>query len=692
MNTRRLFPILIGLVVLGLLGTGLNLSSASARECGEARLVLVKDGVATSTIVVADDADWWQRQAAKWVQDYVARATGAKLPIVPESKAGNGTMISVGHTKLAKKARVTTKGLKWDGCRLVVKKNVLFLIGRDSTGIGRDDPSEKEMASFTTNREWHPDSSWNTHGADKAGANGTCKAVVTFLEDVCGVRWFLPFRQGEIVPKTKDLSVGRDLNKEVTPAFAYVNGAYAFGSPRLSPAAFANNHRFAVRMRTYGGHSWYISVPSSLFAEHPEYFAMMDGKRTAEGNHLCMTNEDVKDLMVKSMRDLFDEGYEWVQLGQSDGWKPCTCDACEAADTWSPYNKETDGDWWKYVHGRFKENPCERLLSLHNEIIKEVSKSHPDKIVHLLVYGPTRWPAKNAKYPQTNVVAEVCNGRYPKSPEAWRDKVKALTVYRYWWDVSWVHGYRPTVSPKEMREQLVKFSQNNIIGIFLGGEPSNYGLNGPVFYTLGRLASDPSLDENKVVKEYCLGLYGEAGEEMLRFFEYLYDRPLYNLKYAPHTPHGEVVRNTFPPRVIARLEKLLAEAEAKTASQRVKDLVQMTRYQFDYLKLVTNMWVAYEAYQVDGSRENILDLQKHVDAFEEYRKMILSMDPDVAQETFPDWGWLCKWLTKTNYWVRWTDAREKVDIEGVRGTQVGYYAKIGEPITLDFDALLKSAK
>ena len=53
------------------------------------------------------------------------------------------------------------------------------------------------------------------------------------------------------------------------------------------------------------------------------------------------------------------------------------------------------------------------------------------------------------------------------------NKVKALTVYRYWWDVSWIHGYRPTVSPKEIREQIEKFRENNIIGIFLGGDCAN---------------------------------------------------------------------------------------------------------------------------------------------------------------------------------------------------------------------------
>lgn len=665
----------------------------------QSNLILVKDMQPCSTIVIADDADWWQRMAAGWLREYIEKATGAKLAIKRESEKSDGVIISVGHTQLAKSANIKTDDLKWDSCKLVVRGDVLFLIGRDATGVGRGDPSKEEIIRFTKEQPWLPDRPFPvsylesfTHGADKAGANGTCRAAVTFLEDICHVRWFLPFDKGTMIPKTKDLSVPRNLDKTVTPTLAYVNGTYIYGSPRMSPAAFANNNRLSVRMKTYGGHTWNAWVPESLFQEHPEYFALIKGKRTVRHGHLCTTNPDVAKLLLKRMREVFDQGYEWVQLGQSDGWKRCECDKCEVADNWRTYDEKIDGDWYRYVNGFFRENPCERIFKLHNWLIDEVAKSHPDKIVHLLVYEPTRWPSNNAEYPQLNVVAEVCNGRYPKSPETWKDKVKALTAFRYWWDISWIHGYRPTVSPKEIREQFEYFVEHNIIGIFLGGECSNFGLNGPAFYTVGRLAGDATLDENKIVREYCLGLYAEAGEDMHAFFKYLYDRPLYNFRYAPGTPHGQVVSNIFPQRVIEQLDTLLAQAEAKALTDNTKQWVRMTRYQLDYLKHVTNMWVTYEAYQLAQNRASLLELKKHVDDFEEYRKMILSMDPQTTPITFPDWPWLCKWLTGADYWVPWMDQRDKYDVEKVRQTPIGYYASIKEPITLDFDTLLKSVK
>src|SRR5690349_6703851 len=80
-------------------------------------LVLVEGGAAKATIVIGDHADSWTRMAAGWVQQYVAKSSGASLPIVSESKAPQGTLISVGPTRLAAQAGVTADDLKYDGCR-----------------------------------------------------------------------------------------------------------------------------------------------------------------------------------------------------------------------------------------------------------------------------------------------------------------------------------------------------------------------------------------------------------------------------------------------------------------------------------------------------------------------------------------------------------------------------------------------
>ena len=63
----------------------------------------------------------------------------------------------------------------------------------------------------------------------------------------------------------------------------------------------------------------------------------MNGKRTPafgkedyQRNHLCISNPEVQELMLKEMEKQFDLGYDWVQLSQTDGYRECECPKCKA--------------------------------------------------------------------------------------------------------------------------------------------------------------------------------------------------------------------------------------------------------------------------------------------------------------------------------------------------------------------------
>jgi len=284
-----------------LMGVVILLAGASAHG-----LDIVKDGKPSCTIVVPDDKPRWDTVAAGWVQGYVQEATGARLPIVSEKDAPAGTIISIGRTKMAKAAGITTDDLKHDGCKLIVRGRVLYLIGRETPN---PEPKRKSM--------------W------RAGAKGTCRAVTKFLEDVLGVRWLVNAPEGKYVPKTRDVVVSDTLSTRFSPAFAFVIGRILYGGP----ATIANNTRTSVSVLTYGGHSYNEWVPTEkYFKTHPEYFALIDGKRVGAGNHLCTSNPEVRELLKRGLFSDFDKGYEWVQLMQEDGYQRCQCPKCEALD------------------------------------------------------------------------------------------------------------------------------------------------------------------------------------------------------------------------------------------------------------------------------------------------------------------------------------------------------------------------
>ena len=110
------------------------LTSLAASE-----LDIVVNAKPAATIVIPADPPKWTRQAADWLQEYIEKVSGARLPVLPEGKAPDGTLISVGHTRLFAKQRIELSGLRWDGCRLLVRDNVLYLVGLDNAGTATHD-------------------------------------------------------------------------------------------------------------------------------------------------------------------------------------------------------------------------------------------------------------------------------------------------------------------------------------------------------------------------------------------------------------------------------------------------------------------------------------------------------------------------------------------------------------------------
>lgn len=651
-------------------------------------LWFVKGGKSRCTIVIPDKAPRWTVQAAKWLREYVEKASGAKLTIRPEAKVPiGGTIISIGHTQLAKQSGIAITGLKWDGCKLVVKGNVLYLLGRDNVGT-------------------------RTHSY--VGARGTCRAVITFLEDYCRVRWFLPGPQGEFVPRSTDIFVPRNLDQIFQPAFAYSDGRSVYDrnildEPGLSLSALANNYRKAVKAAP-GGHSYYHSVPTEkYFKLHPEYFAQINGKRTGKGNHLCSSHPEVRRLMVKFLQKRFDSGLDWVSIGQEDGYLRCQCPRCEKLDKYrfAEWHKKTSGRWETFQNTKLRQTPPERVFLLHKAVIDTVAESHPKKMVMLMCYGPTAWPSKRIPHFGENVIGELMNLN-SEYINAWRGKVSGLAGFVYWFNTQCPMGVNVHMTPAEAANRLRFLHKNGFVAVSLDPQ-ATWGLEGPVFYMMGRLMGDPSLRFKSLVEEYCHGVYGNAAGPMLDFFELLHTRlsqvvPIAkddiaadarNTRLPRWMTTSEMYLAQYPPHVLKRLESLIQKAEQSATTRRTRGWVRLSRDQFDFIKLLTEMLISYRAWQAKPTRNNWRELKASVDTFEAYRLKIVTYPKEYTDVWFPGHGSFCKWLTgnlentSNAYYVPWEKRKAEVMKKGLRGMPMGYgqsyyYSFIKEPLTLDF--------
>lgn len=626
-------------------------------------LVLIDNGKPASTVVIPDSADSWTRMAAGWLVDYLNRASGAELSVVRESDAPSGALVSVGHTQMAANAGVVADDLSYDGCRMVVVGQVLYLIGRDSAGRDGAVPEPKEAPW-----QYHLDAAQSKR-ALATGPKGTCRAVVTFLETFCGVRWLAPSRQGDVVPQGKRIEVPLDLRHETNPKFSFwINSFY--GSQMSRPAAYANNIRCAIQMRHYGGHSYYYWFSAGLFKDHPEYFILYNGQRSNVGNHVCPSNPEVRKILLRGLQADFDAGYEWVELGQSDGHQPCQCDACH----------------------RMSPDSNRRMLLLHQWICQEAAKSHPDKTVMLLAYGPTKNPYPDIQFGD-NVIIEL-TGASTKLLEKWKGHGRGITVYPYWLDDTLGMGYGSRMGPADASQVIRLYDELGVIGLYVPSSGVSWGLMGPTYYVFGKMMGDPSLDYRPLVNEYCRGLYGAAAEAMEDFFTVLYSRSYWKLHFEGGVPANiaESIKHLYPPQFIQGLDERLVRAEQAADSERARMWVKMTRDEFDYLKHMSYMLAVYDAYLVNKSSDIFAELKISVDSFNTYRRRIVSLEGDRITDYFPSHGYLAKFLsTGANsgyYYGWWGKMRDETDFDRLDQSGVGYRAasSLNIPITLDFSA------
>ena len=178
------------LVALSLLAFTTLAAAAHARE------VLVLDATRpATTIVLAADATTAAQYGALELQYHLEKITGVKPPVVREpvpasppgsGGGGEGTRIALGNTALGKSLGFPVDQLQpWE-----------FLVGEKNGTIvlaGGDAPVTDEAKWESLNHLFNGE------------PNGSALAVFEFLEQCCGVHWYLPSEAGMVYPQTKRL-------------------------------------------------------------------------------------------------------------------------------------------------------------------------------------------------------------------------------------------------------------------------------------------------------------------------------------------------------------------------------------------------------------------------------------------------------------------------------------------------------
>jgi hypothetical protein len=424
------------------------------------------------------------------------------------------------------------------------------------------------------------------------GGRGVLNGVYVLLEKVLGIRWLTP--EATHVPDLArfDLS-GLDLRYD--PPFRYrALSCYKFegrldwpARQRINyftdcfPRSFLEDARLSDGFFFAGRHHCHnvyellalgypeeervpaglvdVSAPRSksedyglalarqIFAEHPEYFALVQGARrvSARGlnanydaasqedfsGQICLTHPEVARLLIRGIRRLVaaDPGARFVAFSLRDNYDYCGCDSCRAA--------EARLGGMNNVY-----------FDLANRVAAGIEPHCPDVLLGLLAYHGTQAPPHGVQL-RPNIQIRYCPIRvsqyhafdesdhnlvgglnYETPPSMarpveqlrrWRETCQHVMVWYYTLNLPTQHPH-PNLRAHDRNLRLVR--DLGAEGLYVEDISQRRNALQPIrAYVLARLLWDPDQDLDHLIEEFATLYYRDAAAGVLEYIRLLHD-------------------------------------------------------------------------------------------------------------------------------------------------------------------------
>jgi len=494
-----------------------------------------------------------------------------------------------------------------------------------------------------------------------AGAppRGTINGVYGFLQDYLGCRWLTPGCQ--YVPKHSSLTLG-EIQDRQKPAFRWrglspsmswdatwyvrnrLNESKVLsGGPR--PSSIMQLHadpRTATMANSWTPHA-FQDIPDTLYREHPEWYAEIDGKRVLGGDpaHIyavvksyCITNDDFAHWFADWTRDRLrtsPQPMKFIGITHADTDRFCQCGECQAS-----YDRVG-------ISGTY--------MQFANKVAEQVAKEFPETQLVMLAYYASFEPNPVKLHPNVMIVwcpiracwahaLDECeyNGPthldYVGKLDRWLENTDQLGIW-YYQDSEDAPMPRPTFAAMQRNLRLFRDRNVDQVGIEMifnklhkntsdtdgdktmpayaasedyysrqgayGSWVFSYGFDHLRGYIGSRMLWNPDFDWQQGIREFCDIYYGDAGKEVAEYLLEVEQLSAYDKSYNRPGNEGEFSVLNYPgihmhfypaPRLKLSLaenfDALFGRAEAN-----VKDdpmllrRVQMGRMSVDFSLLVS---------------------------------------------------------------------------------------------------------
>ena len=405
---------------------------------------------------------------------------------------------------------------------------------------------------------------------------GTIYAVYHFLQEQCGVRWWAPW--ATTIPHRPTLRVPM-LDVHSRPAFEYREPYWFAGfEPQWKAHNGANGENHSIP-DALGGcikykgfcHTFYPLVPpDKYFGPHPEWYSLINGKRTHENAQLCLSNPELRDFVVLRVKEWLREAPDAkiISVTQNDCAGACECPKCKAID-------DAEG------------SPAGSMLTFVNYIAEKIEPEFPNVAVDTFAYQYTRHPPKTI-HPRPNVIVRLCsiecnfrepldhpsNAAFLADLKTWSKMCSRLYVWDYVTDFA--NYVLPHPNWFVLGPNVRLFDAYGVKGVFEEGAYAGPGEEMAELraWVLAQLLWNPQQDDRALIKEFLRGYYGKrAGDLIERYLELMHEASkdfylhCYLGKDAPHL--------RFQP--LAAAERLWQQAEETASREPDPELLMRVR-------------------------------------------------------------------------------------------------------------------
>jgi hypothetical protein len=565
-------------------------------------VTLVRDGTPQATIVVEagaltpkkDDAQAQKISvAARDLQDYIRKMSGATLPIVGDTQAATGATILVGRSRLT-----TARDAAIPHGLTVERREEGFLIETDANTL-------------------------LLAGNDQGPYHGTEYATYDFLERL-GIRWYMPGEFGEIVPSRRTIEVN-NLSVREKPDFIMRNWWC-----HMTPEIEQQEHRWKIRNKMNPDTMFEIPgdgsvrgfvAPADMEKTHPEYFAKgPDGAvNTAMPN---LTNPKAVEIAADKVKEVFRQHPDQNSIGfaPDDG----------IPRDFTPETRKLNLNFTE-VGGREgvdnEVSASEEWFHFINAVAAEVKKEFPDRIISTNGYANRDIAPQGMKLdPNLCVMFAAIWADTLHSfddPKSWQAQRQGQMIQR-WAQMCprvWIYGYTesmlvssltPVPLTRKLAHDIPQLKKWGVIGFF--DESRNiWGESGiTTKYIRARLEWDTNTNVNATLKEYFTNWYGAAARPSQAFWDDIEDA----IQSSPMLGHEDrILPYVYTPRLLAKLHADVTMAEALAHTERERTHVRIDRLIYEHLKAymaMTNAEFAGNYGAAAQAAENMQTIRKQL--------------------------------------------------------------------------------